>query len=45
MGVLKDKLKELKDKMKRARELDLESVKRAERAMKAASDLKKSLKE
>jgi len=45
MGVLKDKLKALKDKMKRNRELDLTSVKRAERTMKEASNLSKSLKE
>lgn len=45
MGILKDKLKALKDKMKRSRELDLESVKRAERVMKAASALRRSPKE
>jgi len=45
MGVLKDKLKELKDKVKRARTLDLESIKRAERVMKEASSLKRSPKE
>ena len=45
MGVLKDKLKQLKDKMKRARTLDLESVKKAERVMKEASNLSRSLKE
>ena len=45
MGILKGKLKELKDKMKRSREIDLESVKRAEQVMKRARDLSRSLKE